>query len=52
MSDCFQEALAGLADIVGDKHVIAPGSDQEPYVVDWPANGLMNPGKIFSTGVA
>ncbi|KYG18866.1 hypothetical protein SE92_00105, partial [Bradyrhizobium sp. AT1] len=35
MSDSFQDALAGLAAIVGDKHVIAPGPDQEPYVVDW-----------------
>ena len=35
MSDSFQDALAGLAAIVGDKHVIASGADQEPYVVDW-----------------
>jgi FAD/FMN-containing dehydrogenase len=35
MSDSFQGALAGLADIVGDKYVIASGPDQEPYVVDW-----------------
>jgi hypothetical protein len=35
MSDYFQDALAGLADIVGDKHVIASGPDQDPYVVDW-----------------
>ncbi|HEX9210912.1 MAG TPA: FAD-binding oxidoreductase [Bradyrhizobium sp.] len=35
MSDSFQDALAGLAAIVGDKHVIASGPDQEPYVVDW-----------------
>jgi FAD/FMN-containing dehydrogenase len=26
------DALAGL---VGERHVIAPGADQEPYVVDW-----------------
>ncbi|UPT84406.1 FAD-binding oxidoreductase [Bradyrhizobium barranii subsp. apii] len=35
MSDSFQDALAGLAAIVGDKHVIASGADHEPYVVDW-----------------
>ena len=35
MSDSFQDVLTGLAAIVGDKHVIASGSDQEPYVVDW-----------------
>ena len=35
MSDCFQHVLAGLAVIVGDKHVIASGLDQEPYVLDW-----------------
>ena len=35
MSDCFQGVLTGLAAIVGDKHVIASGPDQEPYVVDW-----------------
>ena len=35
MSNSFQDALAGLAAIVGDKHVIASGADQEPYVVDW-----------------
>jgi FAD/FMN-containing dehydrogenase len=35
MSELFEEALAGLAAIVGDKHVIASGPDQEPYVVDW-----------------
>ena len=35
MSDSFQDALAGLAAIVGDKHVIASGTDQGPYVVDW-----------------
>ncbi|MET4722588.1 FAD/FMN-containing dehydrogenase [Bradyrhizobium japonicum] len=35
MSDSFQDALAGLAAIVGDKHVIASRADQEPYVVDW-----------------
>jgi FAD/FMN-containing dehydrogenase len=35
MSDSFQDALTGLAAIVGDKYVIASGSDQDPYVVDW-----------------
>ena len=35
MSDSFQDALTGLAAIVGDKQIIASGSDQEPYVVDW-----------------
>src|SRR5919201_1981664 len=35
MSDSFQDALSGLADIVGDKHVIASGADQEPYVMYW-----------------
>src|SRR5882762_9106166 len=35
MSYSFQDALAGLAALVGDKHVIASGPDQEPYVVDW-----------------
>ena len=34
MSESFQDALAGLADIVGANHVINSGSDQEPYV-DW-----------------
>ena len=27
--------LDDLAGIVGDRHVIAPDGDQEPYVVDW-----------------
>ncbi|MGY3459702.1 FAD/FMN-containing dehydrogenase [Bradyrhizobium sp. LM3.4] len=35
MSDSYRDALTGLAAIVGDKHVIASGPDQEPYVVDW-----------------
>jgi FAD/FMN-containing dehydrogenase len=35
MSDPFRDALTGLAAIIGDKHVIASGADQEPYVVDW-----------------
>ncbi|MGL3110135.1 FAD-binding oxidoreductase [Bradyrhizobium sp. BR 1432] len=35
MSDSFQDALSGLAAIVGDKHVIASRADQEAYVVDW-----------------
>lgn len=35
MSDSFRDALTGLAAIIGDKHVIASGADQEPYVVDW-----------------
>ncbi|PPQ14250.1 FAD-binding oxidoreductase, partial [Bradyrhizobium sp. AC87j1] len=35
MSDSFQDALSGLAAIVGDKQIIASGPDQEPYVVDW-----------------
>ncbi|MDN4982827.1 FAD-binding oxidoreductase [Bradyrhizobium arachidis] len=35
MSDSFQDALAGLAAIVGDKHVIASGPEQDPYVTDW-----------------
>ncbi|MGY4487343.1 hypothetical protein ACVWWR_006534 [Bradyrhizobium sp. LM3.2] len=32
MSDSYRDALTGLAAIVGDKHVIASGPDQEPYV--------------------
>ena len=35
MSEFFQDALGGLADIVGANHVIDSGSDQEPYLVDW-----------------
>ncbi|WFU69459.1 FAD-binding oxidoreductase [Bradyrhizobium sp. CB2312] len=35
MSDSFQDALSGLAALVGGKHVIASGADQGPYVVDW-----------------
>ncbi|RXT42151.1 FAD-binding oxidoreductase [Bradyrhizobium betae] len=35
MSCSLEDALAGLADIVGDKYVVASGPDQEPYVVDW-----------------
>ena len=35
MSCSFQDVLTGLAAIVGDKHVIASGLDQEPYVLDW-----------------
>lgn len=27
--------LDDLAAVVGDRHVIAPGHDQDPYVVDW-----------------
>ena len=34
--DASAESLCDeLAAVVGDRHVIAPGSDQEPYVVDW-----------------
>lgn len=35
MSDSFQDALAGLAAIVGDRQIVASGPDQEPYLVDW-----------------
>jgi len=35
MSESFRDVLAGLADIVGDDHVIDSAGDQEPYVVDW-----------------
>ena len=35
MSASFHDALAGLAELVGNKHVIASGPDQEPYVTDW-----------------
>src|SRR3954466_14697 len=35
MSDPFRDALTGLAALVGEKHVVASGPDQEPYVVDW-----------------
>jgi FAD/FMN-containing dehydrogenase len=35
MSESSQGVLAGLADIVGDNHVIDAAGDQESYVVDW-----------------
>jgi FAD/FMN-containing dehydrogenase len=35
MSESSQGILAGLADIVGDNHVIDAAGDQESYVVDW-----------------
>ncbi|MCA6114198.1 FAD-binding oxidoreductase [Bradyrhizobium sp. WSM 1738] len=35
MSGSPQEVLAGLADIVGNNHVIDSAGDQEPYVTDW-----------------
>ncbi|WP_426609513.1 hypothetical protein [Bradyrhizobium sp. McL0616] len=62
MSYSFQDALAGLAALVGDRHLIASGPDQDPYVVDWRGRyhgravavvkpgGLMNPGKSFGAG--
>ena len=53
MSESFQDALAGLAAIVGDRHVIASGPDQEPYVTDWRgryhgrAVAVVKPGRIL-----